>query len=250
VESLRRDLVFALRLLRRDLSYTTTVVLTLAICLGANAAIFTVVRSVLLRPLPYADPDRLVFLYDGFPGAGVARAGMSVPNFIDRAAMTGVFEAVGLYRTRGFDAGSTGAVERLTAQQVTPSFFRALGVAPLHGRIFSEDEAQEGKGKVVVVSHAYWTTTLGGRENAIGQDLRRISRFSIPRSGCGYPRCSVRKIAPRIHGGARTTTRWRAWHQASPSRRHRRRSTRTTSASSNAPARCGRSLSMPGTTPW
>ncbi len=146
--------------------------LTLAICLGANAAIFTVVRSVLLRPLPYADPDRLVFLYDGFPGAGVARAGMSVPNFIDRAAMTGVFEAVGLYRTRGFDAGSTGAVERLTAQQVTPSFFRALGVAPLHGRIFSEDEAQEGKGKFVVVSHAYWTTTLGGRENAIGQDLR------------------------------------------------------------------------------
>jgi len=128
MEVLGRDLVFALRLLRRDVSYTATVVLTLAMCLGANAAIFTVVRSVLLRPLPYPDPGRLVFMYDGFPGAGVERAGMSVPNWIDRAAMTSVFDSVALYRSRGFDAGTDGAVERLTAQQVTPSFFRVLGV--------------------------------------------------------------------------------------------------------------------------
>ncbi len=171
METLRRDLVFALRLLRRDVSYTTTVVLTLAICLGANAAIFTVVRSVLLRPLPYPGADRLVFMYDGFPGAGVERSGMSVPNYVDRAALTGVFDSVALYRSRGFDAGSTGAVERLTAQQATPSFFRVLGVAPARGRFFTEDEAQEGKGKVAVVSHAYWTTRLGGRDDAIGRDV-------------------------------------------------------------------------------
>jgi predicted permease len=172
VEVLRRDLIFALRLLRRDLSYTATVVLTLAICLAANAAIFTVVRSVLLRPLPYADPDRLVFLYDGFPGAGVERAGMSVPNWVDRVALTDVFDSVALYRTRGFDAGTTGAVERLTAQQVTPSFFRVLGVTPARGRFFSEDEAQAGKGKVAVVSHEYWSTRLGADEQVIGRDVR------------------------------------------------------------------------------
>ena len=146
MEVLRRDLVFAMRLLRRDLSYTTTVLLTLAICLGANAAIFTVVRSVLLRPLPYPNPDRLVFIYDGFPGAGVERAGMSVPNWVDRAALTDVFDSVALYRTRGFDAGTTGSVERLTVQQVTPSFFRVLGVTSARGRVFSEVEAHEGKG--------------------------------------------------------------------------------------------------------
>ena len=171
MEALRRDLVFALRLLRRDWSYTATVVLTLAICLGANAAIFTVVRSVLLRPLPSPGAAQLVFMYDGFPGAGVERAGMSVPNYVDRAALTGVFDSVALYRRRGFDAGSTGAVERLTAQQVTPSFFRVLGVATARGRFFTEDDAQEGKGKVAVVSHAYWTTRLDGREDAIGRDV-------------------------------------------------------------------------------
>jgi predicted permease len=172
VEVLRHDLIFALRLLRRDLSYTATVVLTLAICLGANAAIFTVVRSVLLRPLPYPNPDRLAFLYDGFPGAGVERAGMSVPNWVDRVALTDVFDSVALYRTRGFDAGTTGSVERLAAQQVTPSFFRVLGVTPARGRFFSEDEAQEGKGKVAVVSHEYWLTRLGADDKAIGRDVR------------------------------------------------------------------------------
>ena len=172
MEGLRRDLVFAVRLLRRDWSYTATVILTLAICLGANAAIFTVVRSVLLRPLPYPNPDRLVFMYDGFPGAGVERAGMSVPNYLDRAALTNVFESVALYRSRGLDAGATGAVERLTAQQVTPSFFTVLGVTPARGRLFTDDEAQEGKGKVVVISDAYWMTRLGGREDVVGQDLQ------------------------------------------------------------------------------
>jgi len=180
VEVLRRDLVFAMRLLRRDLSYTTTVLLTLAICLGANAAIFTVVRSVLLRPLPYPNPDRLVLMYDGFPGAGVERAGMSVPNWVDRVALTEVFDSVALYRTRGFDAGTTGAVERLTVQQVTPSFFRVLGVTPTRGRFFSEEEAQEGKGKVAIVSHEYWSTTLGGRDDVIGHDLLlNGERFAI-----------------------------------------------------------------------
>jgi predicted permease len=171
METLRRDLVFALRLLRRDISYTATVVLTLAICLGANAAIFTVVRSVLLRPLPYPDPDRLVFMYDGFPGAGVERAGTSVPNWADRAAMTQVFDSVALYRRRGLDAGTTGAAERVTAQQVTPSFFTVLRATPARGRFFTEKEAQENNSKFVVVSHGYWTSRLGGREDAIGQPI-------------------------------------------------------------------------------
>ena len=176
VETLRQDLIFALRLLRRDGAYTATVVLTLAICLGANAAIFTVVRSVLFRPLPYPESHRLVFTYDSFAGAGVERAGTSIPNYMDRAALTHTFESVALYRPRGLDAGDAGAVERLAAQQVTPSFFTVLRATPARGRFFSEAESQEGQGNVVVISHDYWTGKLGGREDAIGQDLRLNGR--------------------------------------------------------------------------
>ena len=172
MEVLRRDLVFALRLLRRDPAYTATVLLTLAICLGANAAIFTVVRSVLLRPLPYADPSRIVFMYDSFPGAGVERAGTSVPNYFDRAALAGVFDSAALYQGRGFDAGDAGSVERLSGQVVTPSFFRVLGIGAGRGRVFTDAEVQPGKDKLVVISHAYWISRFGGREDAIGQSLR------------------------------------------------------------------------------
>ena len=82
MDGLRQDLRFALRLFWKDRAFALTTILTLAICIGANAAIFTVVRSVLLRPLPYPESDRLVFLFDGFPGAGVERAGTSVPNYL------------------------------------------------------------------------------------------------------------------------------------------------------------------------
>ena len=74
-------------MLRKDRAYSAAVILTLAICLGANTAIFTVVRSVLLRPLPYPESGRLAFMFDGFPGAGVERAGTSVPNYLDRVPL-------------------------------------------------------------------------------------------------------------------------------------------------------------------
>lgn len=121
MDVIRQDLAFALRLLRRDRLYTAAVILTLGLCLAANATTFTVVRSVLMRPLPYAESDRLVFTYDSFPGAQVERAGTSVPNYLDRAKLPQVFDSVALYRSRGLDAGEAGAVERLDAQQVTPS---------------------------------------------------------------------------------------------------------------------------------
>jgi len=96
MDTLRQDLAFALRLLSKDRAFAATTILTLAICLGANTAIFTVVRSVLLRPLPYPEAQRLVFEYDAFPGAGVERAGTSVPNYFDRLAFTDVFESQAL----------------------------------------------------------------------------------------------------------------------------------------------------------
>src|SRR5512139_1250990 len=120
MSALLNDLRFALRLLVKDRAFAVGTILTLALCVGANASIFAVVRSVLYRPLPYAAPERLVFLYDSFPGAGVERAGTSVPNYLDRLALKDVFESQALYRSRGVDVGLAGSAERVRAMEVTP----------------------------------------------------------------------------------------------------------------------------------
>ena len=176
MDVLRQDLVFALRLLRRDRAYTIAVILTLGLCLAANAIIFTVVRSVLLRPLPYPESDRLVFTYDSFPGAGVERAGTSIPNHLDRTKLTQVFDSAALYRARGLDAGDAGRAERLTAQEVTPSFFRVLRAGAIRGRLFTEAEGEEGAPDVVIISHAYWRQQFAGADDVLSRDLRLDGR--------------------------------------------------------------------------
>jgi putative ABC transport system permease protein len=172
MDKLRQDLRFAFRLLWKDRSFTATVIVTLALCIGANTAIFTVVRSVLLRPLAYAEPDRLVFSYDSFPGAGVERAGTSVPNYFERAAMSNVFDSVALYRSRGVDVGQAGAAERVSGTEVTPSFFRVLRVSAERGRLFNEEEGEPGRGRVVVMSTGYAARMFGSADGSIGRDLR------------------------------------------------------------------------------
>ena len=168
----RQDLLFALRVLRKDRAYAAAVILTLAICLGANTAIFTVVRSVLQRPLPYADSSRLVSTYDGFPGAGVERAGTSVPNYMDRRGMTDVFSGVALYQWWGFKFGQGTGTEQISSMNVTPSFFPVLGANAQRGRLLSEDEATPGKHKVAVLSHAFAAKQPAGIDGMVGRDIR------------------------------------------------------------------------------
>ena len=105
MDRLRHDLRFAVRLLVKDRGFAATAILTLALCIGANSAIFTIVQSVLLRPLPFPDSSRLVSAYDSFPGAGVERAGTSVPNYFDRLALTDVFDSQALYQCERLPCG-------------------------------------------------------------------------------------------------------------------------------------------------
>ncbi len=165
------DLRFAVRLLARDRAFAIGTILTLAVCVGANAAIFAVVRSVLYRPLPYAAPEQLVFLYDSFPGAGVERAGTSVPNYLDRLPLKDVFESQALYRSRGVDVGLAGSAERVRAMEVTPSFFHLLGVLPMRGRAFAEAEGTPGQDRKVILDYGYAQTAFGSAEAAAGRDL-------------------------------------------------------------------------------
>jgi predicted permease len=172
MDALRQDLVYAFRVLRKDRAYAAAVILTLAICLGANTAIFTVVRSVLLRPLPYPEPDRLVSSFDGFPGAGVERAGTSVPNYVDRRSMTDVFSGAALYQWWGFRVGEGAQAESVSAMNVTPSFFQVLGARPASGRLFDEADGTPGRNKVAVLSFTFAARQPGGIDGVVGTRLR------------------------------------------------------------------------------
>src|SRR6266481_1044887 len=121
------DLRFGLKLLWKEKAFTVTAVLTLALCIGANTAIFTILNAVILEPLPFAAPDRLVSIGNVYPGAGVSKPGQSsIPNYLERRQLTGVFDSVALSTGAGFDAGAAGSPVRLDAASVTPSYFQVL----------------------------------------------------------------------------------------------------------------------------
>jgi putative ABC transport system permease protein len=172
MDTLRQDLRYALRLLWKDRAFTATAILTLAITIGANTAIFTLIQSVLLRPLPYPEADRLVFSFDRFPGAGVDRAGTSVPNYLDRLSSVKAFESQALYQPRGFVLGEGVAAEGVAGMGVTPSFFTVLRVSAHRGRLFTDEDGITGRERVAILSHGYWQRAFAGRDSAIGRDLR------------------------------------------------------------------------------
>ena len=146
MERLRQDLVYAFRLLMKDRAFTSTTLLTLALCVGANAAIFAVVNSVVLRPLPTPEADRLVLLYNSYPKAGVGRSSTGVPDYYDRLRETDVFEELALYNERGVTVGTDEGAQRLQGMIGRPSLYRLLRVKPLRGRIFTEAEGEAGSG--------------------------------------------------------------------------------------------------------
>ncbi len=133
MDRLLQDLRFGLRLLAKDRAFTLTTLLTLAVCIGANAAIFAIVNSVLLRPLPVPEPDRLVLLYNSYPRAGVERASNGVPDYYDRLREMDVFEEQALYNTRGVTIGIEGDPQRVTGMVARPSLLRMLKVRPARG---------------------------------------------------------------------------------------------------------------------
>ena len=170
--ALSRDLRQAVRSLRRDKGFTATVLLTLALCLGANVVIFTVVRSVLLRPLPFPQADRLVTVYNRYPKAGVEHAGASVPNYYDRRGMIPAFTDIAMVRGGEVTVGDGGTPERVASSQATPSFFHVLGVQPALGRFFTEEENEYGHSDVVVLSDALWRSRFHADPGVIGTTMR------------------------------------------------------------------------------
>src|SRR6202045_4805553 len=128
------DLKFALCQLRKAPAFTVTALTTVAICLGANLAIFAVINSILLRPLPFPQSDRLVTIFNTYPKAGVKNDGSSITNYYERRGNIPAFESVSVYLSRSEVVGESGATEQLEVMRVSPEFFTTLGVRPALGR--------------------------------------------------------------------------------------------------------------------
>ncbi len=156
-----QDLRFALRLLVRDRTFTITALLTLAVCVGANTAMLSVIRSVLLKPLPFHDAARIVLLYNSYPNAGVPRVGSAVPDYFDRLTAVPALDQQALFRNEGMTLGDESGAERLTSLRATPSLFRLVGAQPVEGRVFSDAEGEPGKDRVVLLSYGFWQRKFG-----------------------------------------------------------------------------------------
>jgi predicted permease len=174
MDRLLQDLRFAARLLWKDRSFAVTTTATLALCLAANVAIFAIVDGVLLKPLPFDQPDRLVKIYNTYPGAGVEVADSGVPDYFDRQRDMTALEEIAMYRENGvtISGSGLGEAERVQALTVTPSFFRVIRTAPFRGRAFTDAQGELGQEKVVILSYGLWQRLFAGRDDAVGQDLR------------------------------------------------------------------------------
>jgi predicted permease len=174
-DDLAQDLRYGFRSLRRSPGFAATALLTLALGIGANTAIFSVVRGVLLEPLPFAQPDRLVRVWHAQRSGDIERGAVSEPDFLDWRAqsqlaqsMSGYFFADGL---SGMDLTGSGAPERLAVALTTPGFFETLGTPAFLGRSLQADDDVAGRNRVVVLSHELWTRRFGADRSLVGRTV-------------------------------------------------------------------------------
>jgi hypothetical protein len=157
LDQLRQDLQYAFRTLARSPGFTLVVVLTLALGIGANTAMFSVVNAVILRPLPYRDADRLVRVSESNPGVGRLTASVSQPNFLDWRARTRAFSALAAAQGTGLAVSSGQSTALVRGVSVTTEFLPVLGVSPAVGRNFLPDENRPGRdARVVILGDGFW----------------------------------------------------------------------------------------------
>ena len=171
MSTLIQDLRYGARILLKQPAVTLIAVVTLALGIGANTAIFSLVHSILLRPLPFRDPDQVVRLIQASPKLGLDRWGVSQANFAAYREQNRTFESVALYNSSAINLTGVGEPERLPMTNVTADFFKVFGVSPLLGRTFVEGEDSAGKNVVCVISYAFWQRRFGGDASIVGRTL-------------------------------------------------------------------------------
>src|SRR5262245_47505214 len=187
LETLFHDLRFGERMLFKNSGSTLIDVVTLALGIGANTAIFSVVNAVVLRALPYAEPGRLVRFWETNPGRGWLDFQVSAPNFADWRKRQSVCEQLAAYEFNTLNFTGSGEPERVAALSVTANFFSALGVAPAHGRNFLPEEEQSGRNHVAILSDGLWGRRFGADPDLIGRQIQ-LSGESYTVVGVAPPR--------------------------------------------------------------
>jgi putative ABC transport system permease protein len=168
---MRQDLIYALRSLRKSPGYAAVTILTLALGIGANTAIFSVVNGVILKPLPYHAPERLVFITSQFPGLGFDQFWVSAPEFVEFAESNHSFQQVGAYRAGAVNLGAPDQPRRVNSAVVTSELMPVLGVAPARGRHFTREDTLPGAEGVAVLSSEIWRSAFGGDESIVGRTV-------------------------------------------------------------------------------
>jgi len=168
---MRSDIQYALRSIAKKPLFYGIVILTLALGIGANAAIFTVVNAVLLQPLPYPDPDRLMMVWTYNPRQGFDKDVATYPNFEDWRRGSKSFERMSGYFGASLTLTGSGDPEQIRGARVTPEFFETMGVAPIHGRGFTAANGQAGGERVVILAHGIWTRRFGADPAIVGRQI-------------------------------------------------------------------------------
>jgi putative ABC transport system permease protein len=175
--SIVQDLRYAVRTLSRSPGFTLAVALTLALGIGANTAVFSAVRGVLLRPLPHRDGDQLVYLRQTAEGAGIENALFSVPEILDYRSSATALTGFAEFSQMTFNMLDHEDPVQVTAGIVTGNYFDVMGLSPVHGRLFDARDDGEKAAPVLVLSHDYWMSAFGGDPSAVGRTLR-VNNFA------------------------------------------------------------------------
>ena len=172
MQTFLQDLKYALRILKKNPAFTAVAILTLAVGIGANSAIFSVLNSVLLRPLPYRQPGQLVRVYSEFPTMQLQKFWLSPPELLDIQREAKSWETIGAWAPGGQNVGTESEPLRVTSAAITRSMIDVLGVQPERGRNFSEEEDRNGGPKVALISHGLWQKGFGGASDIIGKQIQ------------------------------------------------------------------------------
>lgn len=180
------DLRYAVRRLFKERSFAFLALLTLALCIGANTAIFSMVYALVLKPLPFPEPTRIVEIYNAFPKAGLNHFPTNVVQYSDFKANAPAFEAVALCGTNNVMVGQEGATERVLAAFCTAEMFDVLGIKPVIGQFFTLKNSRSGEDQVVVLTESYWKSHYNEDPGVLGKTMRVEGKT-----------CQIIGVAPR-----------------------------------------------------
>lgn len=195
-----QDVKYALRSLASRPLYAVASIAVLAIAIGANTTVFSVFNGLFLRPLPYPEGDRLVMVFDSYPKQNLPNAGTAIPDYIERRAQAQSLEELAIVSQQPRTLAGEGPPRRVTVARASASLFDVLRVPPALGRAFGEDEETLGNDRVVVLSHALWTSQFGGRRDILEQSIRldgvSYRVIGVMPQGFGFPSRNVDAYVP------------------------------------------------------